>query len=155
MPPSRAPAHLDRIGQMRPIERRQASPEQRPENAMDKSPWATVDQRERGRNDGMLGRSQRDFLGERDPKHHPCLAVVRKALPGRTVDQRIEVGKAAKDLARNRDGEAKIGSRQIADSCSGGLEGLASPKHRIEHLQRRAPGRDPVSAWHWVSGSSF
>jgi hypothetical protein len=60
---------------------------------MHQPPRPTIDERQRRRHQRMFRRSEADLLREREAEDHACLAVVRKALPGRTIDQRVEVRK--------------------------------------------------------------
>src|SRR5436190_9325742 len=47
-----------------------------------------------------------------------------------------------------------VGSREVADTCARGIKGLTSPKHGVEHLQRRLSRAEAFNAWHEASRSS-
>ena len=146
--PRLPPAHLDRIGQARRLDRLDPAAEQGAEHAVDQPPRAAVDQRQSGGDDRMVGGLQPDLLRQREAKHHACLGIVGQALPGGAVDQRVEVGQPAKRLAADRHREAVVGARQPADALGGGFERPSAAQHRVEHDQRRAARGDAVTAWH-------
>ena len=118
---------------------------------MHQPPRAAVDQRQRGRDQRMVRRAEPDLLRERQPQHHPRLAVVGQALARGAVDQRVEIGQPAQRLAGDRDGQRMIGRRQVADRPARRVERLAAAQHGIEHLQRRAARADAFNAWHKAS----
>jgi len=68
---------------------------------MDQFTWAPLDERERGGHERVLRGVERNLLRKRQAEHHPRLAVVRKAMARRAVDQRIQIGDAAKRLSGN------------------------------------------------------
>ena len=117
---------------------RHAAPEQRSENPVDEPPWAAVDERQGGRDEGVVGSPEAHFLRERQSEHHPRLAVVGQALARGAVDQCVQVRQAPERFPRDGDGEAVVGGGKVADRISGGLERKAVTEHRVEHLQGRA-----------------
>ena len=68
---------------------------------MDQPPRATVDQRQRRRDQRMVRCSETDFLRKGEPQHHPRLAVVREPLSSRAIDESIEIRQPPKRLPGN------------------------------------------------------
>jgi hypothetical protein len=152
--PGRAPSLFDVGREARRVHRRNAATQQGAEDAMDKPPGTPIDQRQRGRDQGMIRGSEADFLRNREPKHHSRLAVVGKPLPGRAVDQSVEVGQASQSLAGDRDRQRSVRRGQVARAAARGIERLAAAKHGVEHLQGRPARADTLSAWHGASRCS-
>ena len=116
--PRGAPALLDRSGRRGASIAGTPAPEQGAEHAVDQPARAAVDQRQGGRDQRMVGRAEPDLLRQREPQHHPRLAVVGQALAGRAVDQRVEVGQAAQRLAGDRQRERLVGGRQACAAAA-------------------------------------
>jgi hypothetical protein len=53
------------------------------------APRPPVDERKRGRDDGVIRRAEADFLRKRETEDHARLRVVGQALTRRAVDQRV------------------------------------------------------------------
>jgi len=102
---------------------------------MDEPPGSAVDQRKGGRDDRVIRRAEADFLGKRDPKHHPRLRIVGKPIARGTVDEGIEVGHPAKNLPDNGYGETMVIGWKCALSLGCGIESPPATKHGVEHLQ--------------------
>jgi hypothetical protein len=134
--PGRAPALLD-LGQEVRSARRHSASEQGPKNAVHQPSRSPVNERQSSRDERVVGRAQADLLSEREAQNHPRLAVVGQPLPGRAVDQRIEIRHAAQHFPGNRECKPLIGWREAADPASG-IESLAASKDGIEDLKRRA-----------------
>jgi hypothetical protein len=95
----------------------------------------------------MVGRAETHLLRKREAQDQARLGIVRKALSGCAVDKRIQIGNPPQRLAGNGDRECMIRRRKLAFGGSGSVEGLAPPKNRIEHLERRPAGTQPVILW--------
>ena len=130
------------------VHRGHAPTEQGPEHTVHQSARPAIHQRQSGGDQRVVRGSEPDLLGEGEAQNHPRFAVVGQSLPGRAVDQCIEVGEPPQRLARDGDRERPVGRREVADRGGCGLEGLPAAKHRIEQLQRRAARSKPFNAWH-------
>jgi len=127
---------------------RNSTAKQGAENTVDEAPRASVDKRQCGRDDGVIRCSEPDLLGQREAHDHPRLAVVRQALAGRPIDQRVEVRDPPKRFARDRYCKGAVRAGKVANSSGGGVERQSAPKHGIEHLQRGAACAEAFNAWH-------
>jgi hypothetical protein len=96
----------------------------------------------------VLRSSEAYLLGKPDPEDHSGLAVVGKPLPGRSVDQRVQIGYSTQYLARYRDGERLVGRLKLARGLGGGIERSPAPQDGIEHLQRGSARGKALNAWH-------
>ena len=90
----------------------------------------------------MWWRAKRQRLDQRDAQSGARLGVIRQALARRPVDQRVEVGTAAKRLGGDGMGEAAVvGPVEIARSAvESGFERQALVEDGVEQPQRGAAG---------------
>ncbi len=146
--PRLSPALLDGIGEARRVERRNAAAEQRPEHAMDQAAGAAIDQRQRGRDQCVIGGAEPHLLRKREAQHGPRLAVVGQALAGGAVDQAVEVRQAAHGLAGDRHRQRLVRRGKPAHLLRRRVDRQPAPEHGIEDLQRGAARANPLSAWH-------
>ena len=131
--PCRVPALLDRSRKRGFVRRTDPTPKQGPEHAMDQAPRPTLDQRECGRDQRMVGNVQGQPLGERKPEHRPRLGVVRQWQPRRAVDQCVEFGQPPQGLPRDRERKRPI---LVGDPLRGPVERLSAPKNGVEQPER-------------------
>ena len=115
---------------------------------MDQASRPAIDEGKRRRDQRVIGRSEPDLLGEGKPQHHSRLAVIGQAIAGCAVDQRIKVRQPPQRLARDRDSQAVVRRRKVADRGTRSLQRLPAPQYGIEQLQRRAPRTYAFNAWH-------
>ena len=91
----------------------------------------------------MRRRAQRQRLDQRDAQCGPRLGVIGQGLPGRRIDQRVEIGEPAQrfggDGVRQRPIVAALDppGRRIERR----FDRLPAPQHGIEHTHRRAACR--------------
>jgi hypothetical protein len=98
-----------------------------------------VHQREHGGDGGVGRRAERQRLDEGDPQREAGFRIVGKRLPGRAVDQRIDIEQPPKSFRSDGMGEAAIvGTFEIAcGNVERSLKRQALSKHRIEQAQGR------------------
>ena len=118
--PGLLPARDHRAGQSGNFGQLDALPHQGAEHAVDELARAAVDQRQNGRDRGVLRRAHRQRLDQRDAQGEARLGVVGQGLLGRAVDQGVEIGEPAQRLGRDRVREgAVVGPVEVA---RGGVE---------------------------------
>ena len=102
---------------------------------MDQPARATVYQREGCRHEGVVGGFQAHLLREGQSQDHPRLGIIGEALTRGAVDQQIEIGKPAKGLAGDGDGEPR-GSDLMAAGLQEMLLGDNDPAGVAEDVQK-------------------
>ena len=75
---------------------------------------AAVDQRQCGRNQGMIGSAETDLLREREAEDHARFRIVGQALARGAVDERVEIGQAPQRLAGDGTSESAVRGRKVA-----------------------------------------
>jgi hypothetical protein len=146
--PSGPPTILNRLRETRRIQWRQALAKQGSEDPMHQPPRTTVDQRQSGRDQGVVGSAKPNLLSERQPEHGPRLGIVRQALPSRSIDQRIEIGQAAQRFPGDGGGQGGVGRWEPAPRLCRIFHRLAAPKHRIEDSESRLARWQTFKGWH-------
>jgi hypothetical protein len=115
---------------------------------MNEAAWAALDEGQCSRNQRVFRGAEPNLLRKSQTKDRPRLAVVRYARTGRTIDQLVKVRHPAQGLPDNGQRQRMVGRRKITRCRGGSVQCLPAPKDGIEHLERSAPGSNPLNAWH-------
>ena len=146
--PGRSPAGFNVAGKRWRFRQVDPLAEERSKNAVDQPPRSAIDQRQGGGDQRMIGGAEPGLLGEREPENHPRLAVVRQTLPGRAVDQRVEVGESTQRFPRNRGCQRGIDGRQGLRNLGGCVHRVATPQDRVEDLKGGGTRGKAFRGWH-------
>ena len=130
------PAHHHCLWQRRQIGQRGFGAQERPQHAMHQPPWSAINQRQRGRNRGMGGCAQPQYLRQRQPQYHACFGIIRQCLLGFAVNQLVQINRPTQRFLRNRDGERAVRRRQpfgricrrLIHRCAHAHDGIKQPQ---------------------------
>ena len=76
---------------------------------------------------------------QHQPQHRTRLGIVGQVLPGRRIDQSVEIGGPAQRLGSQRAGQRAIGLGQTGQCVIGRLvERVAAAQHTVGHAERGA-----------------
>jgi hypothetical protein len=110
---------------------------------VDEAARPAVDERQRGRNDGVTGGFEQEQLREREAEHCPRFDVVRQRLGGRAVDQRVDVGHPAQRFRHDGDGKGAVGTgKPLCGGVHRDVERVAAAQNRVDQPQRGAARRE-------------
>ncbi len=147
--PGRRPALLHRFRQGALVSLGERAAQQGAENPVNQPARTTLDQRQGGRDQRVVGDLERDPLRQREAEHHPRLGIVGQRLPGGAVDQAVEQGQAAQRLAGDRQGKALVGGVEL-QPLARRIHRLPTTDHAVEDAQGGAAGIHPCFGPSWL-----
>ena len=149
-PPLHRPADGEQVGQMRHIGQGCIAAHQIAEHAMHQPARAAFDQRQRGRDSGVLRGAKLQPAGERDAQHHPRPCIIGQRLGGCRIDQRIEIGQPAQHGRRQVARQRPVGTQRdaVERRFERQLERRATAEHRHQQAQGAFARRDALCGLH-------